>query len=310
MIHLICPNPALDRTIIVDQLKKEIPNRPKEVRDFPGGKSFNVAYALRERGQSDYCIHTILGGPIGDYIQALNTERQSPLVLTQHDRNTRICTIYLEEATGQVVLVYEKGLELTESLLTAFTDRLKESLSPGDFVVFSGSLMAGMPDDYIRRFIDEHPEVHTIVDTSGAALVQAYQAQPSLIKINNEELKDIYPDLDEQDPIAIENLLRHQVPHENLIVTLGSKGSLAKIGKHIFRVQSPKKITRNPIASGDFYLGVLVKGLVQNEAPEIYLAEAAAFATANCLNDFPEVHPHQFLSVLQEVVVEELANPS
>lgn len=38
MIHLICPNPALDRTLLVEKIEKNIPLRPTEVRDYPGGK--------------------------------------------------------------------------------------------------------------------------------------------------------------------------------------------------------------------------------------------------------------------------------
>lgn len=37
MIHLICPNPALDRTLLVEKIEKNIPLRPTEVRDYPGG---------------------------------------------------------------------------------------------------------------------------------------------------------------------------------------------------------------------------------------------------------------------------------
>ncbi|HHT7803243.1 tagatose-6-phosphate kinase [Streptococcus suis] len=306
MIHLVCPNPALDRTLLVEVIEKNIPLRPFEVRDYPGGKSFNVAYALKENGQTDYVIHTILGGAIGRYIEELNADKGNALKVVQSGQNTRTCNIYVETSTGDVVLFYEKGLELTAELLDQFTKQIEESLQPGDTLVFSGSLMKGMPDDYIQQFIEKFPAVRTIVDTSGAALRAAYEARPALIKINNEELKDIYPELDEHDPEDVLRILKEVTPHENLIVTLGSKGSLAKIGQRFFRIQSPKKEAKNPIAAGDFYLGLLVKGISQNQEPEIFLKEAAAYATANCLNYFPEVAPEQFAEILAEVQFEEL----
>lgn len=119
--------------------------------------------------------------------------------------------------------------------------------------------MKGLPDDHIKGFIEKYPEVMTVVDTSGTALQEDYQARSALIKINNEELKDIYPELDEESPEAILGSLKEVTPHENIIITMGDKGSLAKIGQRFFRIQSPKKETRNPIAAGDFYLGLLVK---------------------------------------------------
>ncbi len=306
MIHLVCPNPALDRTLLVEKIEKNIPLRPSEVRDYPGGKSFNVAYALKENGQSDYLIHTILGGAIGRYIEELNADKGNTLRVVQSGQNTRTCNIYVETTTGDVVLFYEKGLELTPELLEQFTKQIEESLTDGDVLVFSGSLMKGMPDDYIKGFIERFLHVQTIVDTSGAALRAAYEARPALIKINNEELKDIYPDLDEENPDDILRILKEVTPHDNLIVTMGGKGSLAKIGERFFRIQSPKKEAKNPIAAGDFYLGLLVKGLSQGQAPEIFLKEAAAYATANCLNYFPEVREDQFQSILEQVLLEEL----
>lgn len=306
MIHLICPNPALDRTLLVDRIEKNIPLRPTEVRDYPGGKSFNVAYALRENGVQDYCIHTILGGQIGTYIQELNTERGNRLRVVESQQTTRTCSIYVETSTGDVVLFYEKGLDLTEDLLAAFTQQLTASLEDGDILVFSGSLMKGMPDDYIKGFIEAFPNVRTIVDTSGPALKAVYASKPSLIKINNEELKELYPDLNEEDPEAILALLKGHVPHDNIIITMGSRGSLAKLGQRYFRVHTPKQEARNPIASGDFYLGLLVKGLYEGQDPQTYLKAAAAYATANCLNDFPEVQKDQFEALLQQVQVEEI----
>lgn len=307
MIHLVCPNPALDRTLLVEAIEKNVPLRPTEVRDYPGGKSFNVAYALRENGVTDYCIHTILGGQIGNYVQELNQERGNKLALVESQQNTRTCSIYVETSTGEVVLFYEKGLELTEELLDTFTQQLESTLKDGDILVFSGSLMKGMPDDYIKGFIERFPHVQTIVDTSGPALKEAYQARPSLIKINNEEFKELYPDLDEEDPEAILRLLKEKTPHDNIIITMGGKGSLAKIGERYFQIQSPKKETINPIASGDFYLGLLVKGLYLGQEPETYLKEAAAYATANCLNYFPEVQKEQFEKVFEDVSLCELS---
>lgn len=306
MIHLVCPNPALDRTLLVERIEKNIPLRPYKVNDYPGGKSFNVATALKQQGEDNYVIHTMLGGAIGDYIQELNRYKGNKLSVVDSQVNTRTCNIYVETSTGDVVLFYEKGFELTPDLLEAFTAQLTASLSDGDMVVFSGSLMAGMPDSYMKDLIEAYPTVRFVIDTSGAALRQAYESQPALIKINNEELKDLYPDLDEKSPEEILAILKDQTPHENIIITMGSKGSLAKIGQRFFRVQSPRVEAKNPIASGDFYLGVLVNGLNQGQAPEQYLAEAAAFATANCLNYFPEVTKAQFADILEQVRVEEL----
>ncbi|MDG3132683.1 hypothetical protein MKL26_06600 [Streptococcus suis] len=118
MTHLLCPNPALDRTLLVE---KNIPLQPTEVRDYPGGKNFNVAHALRENGVTDYTIHTILGGQISRYIQELNADSGNVLRVVENGQNTRTCNIYVETSTGDVALFYEKGFELIAELLDQFT---------------------------------------------------------------------------------------------------------------------------------------------------------------------------------------------
>ena len=71
MIHLVCPNPALDRTVLLSRFKEDVVNRPRQVHENAGGKSFNVAYVLNyEKGeeQGNFCIHTMLGGKMGKMV--------------------------------------------------------------------------------------------------------------------------------------------------------------------------------------------------------------------------------------------------
>lgn len=76
MIHLICPNPAIDRTLLFNTIETAIPNRPITVKEFPGGKSFNVAYSLSyNNNRSDITIHTMLGGLYGKQVLNLANEK-------------------------------------------------------------------------------------------------------------------------------------------------------------------------------------------------------------------------------------------
>ena len=68
------------------------------------------------------------------------------------------------------------------------------------------------------------------------------------------------------------------------IVTLGAKGILAKMKNDIYFLSLDKVDTKNPIASGDFFLGGLVKYITLGEEPLITLKKAISYATANVLN--------------------------
>lgn len=305
MIHLICPNPALDRTLLVDSFQLNKPIRPLEVKDFPGGKSFNVAYALSYHGVKDYAIHTILGGPIGDYIQSLNQDLANPLYVTPTEGNTRTCNIYIHRETGDQMLFYEQGIQAQPALVDSYLKQVESVLQEGDFVVFSGSLLKGLPDGFLKDFIDAHPQQKVIIDCSGPALRLAYQSYPALIKINNEEYQDIHSDLDGD---SLEDILAHlkQETHPYMIITLGAKGSLVKAGQAYYHIQTPPIQLVNPIAAGDFYLGLVVRGMYLDLDPLVYLKEAAAFSAANCMNLYPQVKQADYQALLESVRIEEV----
>lgn len=295
MIHLICPNPAIDRTLLIDGFVEGKPNRPYEVKEFAGGKSFNVSYAMNfEAPLVDFCVHTIVGGRNGKFLAELANANNTALQLTEIDQNTRVCNIVMDTKNNQTYPIYENSFDLNQELLATFTNNLKQAITPGDYVVFSGSLMKGMPDDFIANFIEEFQdkEVKVFVDTSGDALVQAYQAKPYAIKINDEEILDLFPELKLEAVSSYADLLKSDaaIGIPIFIITLGSKGIIAKMNDQVIHIQAQKVAAKNPIACGDFFLGGLVKNIsLQNDALTT-LKKAISYSTANVLSWYPELN--------------------
>ena len=294
MIHLVCPNPAIDRTLLVDNFGESLPNRPYEVKEFLGGKGFNVAYAIGfEEPNIPFCVHTIAGGRNGEYLEELAKANNVPVVFTKIESNTRVCNIIMDTKNHLTYPIYENSFELNEALLMEYTDALKKTVEPGDYIVFSGSLMKGMSSNYIADFIEEFREkrVKIFVDTSGDALRQAYQEKPYAIKINDEEILDIFPDVKLDTFDSYIALLASDAAAEIpvFIITLGEKGIVAKINDQIFAVKAKEVKAKNPIACGDFFLGGLVKNLALGETPEKTLKIAISYSTANVLSWYPEL---------------------
>lgn len=310
MLHLICPNPALDRTILMKDFKEGEVNRPYLVHENAGGKSFNVAYVLKKEagGQSEhFTIHTMLGGQMGQYLLALNEQEAIPLTVTQVEKNTRTCTISIDSEKGKTYLVYEEGFELKPELLEAFKERLLSSLNDGDYVVFSGSLMKGMPASFIYDISTQLPSgVGLVVDTSGPALKEASRAKLDLLKINDEELSELVGQKLES-PEQVGQVLKDYKDLPFFIVTMGAKGVVAKLEDDLFYLTFPAIQVKNPIASGDFFLGCLVhslyeKGGIDREAVQ----RACAYATANCLEWIPQVTEDKLNWVLERIQITDL----
>lgn len=312
MIHLVCPNPALDRTILINDFQPNKVNRPLAVYENAGGKSFNVAYALNKESENQdnlFCIHTMLGGMMGKYIEQLNQQNNNALIITQVEKNTRTCTIHVDCHAKNTYLVYEPGFTLTTDLLTIFTNNLLKNIKSGDSVVFSGSLMQGMPNDYIVQIARQLPkDVQLIVDTSGEALRQAYQCQPKMIKINDEELADLFPQFKIENPqqilTVLKNHLTEDIPY--FIVTLGAKGIIAKLKNQFYQITLPQIEVKNPIASGDFFLGIITYYISRGELMIDHLITACAYASANCLQWTPKVDNTDMLTIKEQIKVQHI----
>ncbi|MGM0168603.1 hypothetical protein IGI39_004358 [Enterococcus sp. AZ135] len=304
MIHLVCPNPAIDRTLLVDGFVKSLPNRPYEVKELPGGKGFNVAYAIGYEAPSvEFCVHTIAGGRNGEYLGDLAISSNVPVNFTKIDSNTRVCNIIMDTQNFATYPIYENSFQLNNELLEKYTSALKRSVKEMDYIVFSGSLMKGMPSNYIAKFINEFREkdVKIFVDTSGEALRQAYQAKPYAIKINDEEILDIFPEADLSTIDSYAALLASKATESIpvFIITLGEKGIIAKIDDQILYVKAKKVVAKNPIACGDFFLGGLIKNLATGQNPEYTLKRAISYSTANVLSWYPELNQQQIEEIFR-----------
>lgn len=311
MIHLICPNPAIDRTLLTNGFFKATPNRPYEVKEFAGGKSFNVAYAMNfDTPTPDFIVHTILGGRNGDYLKQLAKEANVSLSPLEIKENTRLCNIIVDTDQGEIYPIYENSFNLDIELLEQFTQSLEKQIKPNDTVVFSGSLMKGMPEDYIKQFQIKFKDknVKFFIDTSGAALKNAYSVQPEVIKINDEEILDLVPDAQFTSVNDYAEFLKgdiaKQIPF--FIITLGAKGVIAKMKNEIYFLSLDKIVAKNPIASGDFFLGALVKFLTISNDYLFALKKAISYSTANCLNWYPELKNKEVNYFFENIKVEKI----
>lgn len=311
VIHLICPNPAVDRTLLIENFKEGVPNRPEEVKDFPGGKSFNVAYSLLFGGvDHEVVVHTILGGENGQRVSRLAKESGIEVNSIDIDKNTRECNIIVDVLNKNVYPIYEKGFELTEDVLNKFTQQILGRVKSGDYVVFSGTLMQGMPDHYIQEIQDQvnDPTVKFLVDTSGQALQSVYMnSTPYLIKINDEEYNELFDSHLEKPEEFIEHL-QDQVDQKikHFIVTLGKKGAVARMSGNFYQLESRPVDSKNPVASGDFFLGGVIRGLLDEDNDVEVLKRGIANATANVQFWYPKITQEIYDQTYHHIKVKKL----
>ncbi|AOW94617.1 phosphofructokinase [Rhodococcus sp. WMMA185] len=189
-IVTVTMNPALDITTSTSMVVPTSKVRCGEPRRDPGGGGLNVARVLRVLGASATAVFPS-GGHIGRAIEDLvATEGVAMRSLTIRGSTRESLTIN-ETETGLQYRFVLPGPRMTSMEQAAFLDLVTEAASEASYVVVSGSLPPGVPDDFYQHVADVVGELgaRVVVDTSGPALRQL-RGGVFLVKPSIRELRE------------------------------------------------------------------------------------------------------------------------
>ena len=278
MIVTLTPNPSLDRTIEVGQLRRGEVHRAVTSRVDPGGKGVNVSRVLAAHGVPTVAV-VPAGGAEGAQLGDLLAPAGVPVVTVPLSAPTR-SNVTLVEPDGTTTKINEPGPTLTATETEAMADRVAAFAASADWVVLSGSLPRGVPDtfyaDLVRRIHDQGRRV--AVDTSGLPLSRAVSAGPDLIKPNAEELAELTgAPLSTWGDVAKHAQAIRDGGVATVLVSLGEDGALLVDADGVRRAFAPPVDVRSTVGAGDSTLaGFLAAGARGDDA----LRTAVAFGTA------------------------------
>ena len=188
--------------------------------------------------------------------------------------------VILDESTGQQYRFGMPGPILRDEEWKRCLHELS-AISPNpDYLVASGSLPPGLPDDFYAQVARSGKDngVRVIVDASGKALNLALQEGVYLIKPNVREFKDLIgKDIKEESQIKAE--ARKMVKSgrcEVLVISLGAAGALLvseNIAEHILPPTVP---IVSKVGAGDSMVAGMVLSLARGEP----LRESVLFGMA------------------------------
>ena len=256
-------NPAVDKSISVDQVVPERKLRSEPPVLEPGGGGLNVARVLRELGVAADA-HWTRGGPTGARLEALLDElglEHHPIAI---EGETREHLIVFELATGQQFRFGTPGPELTEAELEAVVARVAALDPATPYLVLSGSLPAGVPDDtYARLTRAAPPGCRVVLDTSGAALREGLDAPVYLVKPNMRELGQLagHPIEDDDEVAGVARRLIARGSVEVVVTSLGAGGAMATTADEHWHVRAPTVRIRSAVGAGDSMVGGIVAAL-------------------------------------------------
>jgi 1-phosphofructokinase family hexose kinase len=192
MILCLTPNPALDRTLIVPNLRLGEVNRAAQVIAAAGGKGLNVARAIHTLGSDPLCAG-FLGGHTGRLVAQLAEQEGLRGVWTWVEGETRTCLIVVDPESSKATVINAPGPAITASDWRRWQSDVLPEAASAEHICLSGSLPPGAPLESFAEFLRALRATGRPiwVDASGEALQCALAVGGLNFKINEEEAGEV-----------------------------------------------------------------------------------------------------------------------
>jgi len=300
------PNPAVDVSTSVEQIVPTNKLRCTPSRRDPGGGGINVARVVRRLGGEAIAIYP-RGGATGQLLSQLIAQEKISSRVSEIADETREDFSVQEGSSGKQYRFVLPGPLLSEREWRTCLDCLKScDIRPG-FVVASGSLPRGVPDDFYARAaqIAKSWNAKFVLDTSGLPLRVALEEGVYLCKPNLRELADLVGVAldDEASWIRASSRLVDQGHAEIVALSLGHRGALLSAPHLTLRAQPLPIAPLSSVGAGDSFLGAMVFGLTAGFELDQAFRYAVAAGSSAVLNPGTELCHIEDIARLAPMVV-------
>lgn len=305
-------NPAVDIFVNVEHVEPTTKLRCSSPKRDPGGGGINVARVAHRLGSDVAAIYPV-GGAIGKLLQRL-VEREGidSIVTPSHVETRENFTAYETDSGNQFRFVLP-GSALHRAEWEACLERLVSLPSKPNFVVASGSVPPGVPDDFFARVVKEAKRqgAQTVVDTSGAPLAGVLDEGVTLIKPNLDELSELVGATLDSDYACVAACRKLIIGGRARAValTLGDKGALLVTAERVWKAKPLDIEVVSAVGAGDSFLGGMVSALAAGLPIEEAFRTGVAAGSAAVMNPGTELCSETDVKrLLPQVQIDELAH--
>lgn len=286
-------NPAVDKSSVTARVKPNRKLRCEVPRREPGGGGLNVSRALRRLGCESLAVFPA-GGPSGRVLNDLLEDEgveTEPLDIQGWTRENLAVREGEENHEDHQFRFVFPGPEVSVEEAEGCLEVLRGLEPAPDYVVASGSLPRGLPEDFYARVAEVAGELDArfVLDTSGPALEKGLSGDVFLLKPNLRELASL-TSLDEGEAEndggyeeaqarAARELL-NEGRARVVLVSMGSAGALLVSRDEVTRIPTPTVPIKSRAGAGDSAVAGMVAGLDRGYelSPAARLAVAAGAA--------------------------------
>jgi 6-phosphofructokinase 2 len=292
MIVTITLNPAIDKSASIDSMLPEKKLRCSPVRIEPGGGGINVSKALAKLGTGSIAIFPT-GGLNGQLLEKFMHDLKIEFKSIPIEGETRESFTVDESRTGSQYRFVLPGPTLTQTDIDALFDKLKSIQPVPEYIISSGSLPPGGPEDFFKQLAAYSKSIHArcIIDTSGKPLELAVKEGVYLLKPNMSELcmlagKDCL-ELNQVDDAAMEIIAKGE--SEVIVVSLGPSGALLVTKDGYEHIPAPTVKKQTTVGAGDSMVAGMIHKLIQGAPMKEVVQFGVACGTAATMNKGTEL---------------------
>ena len=266
----LTPNPALDKSVQIERVVADQKLYCQPPQWQPGGGGINAGRVIGRLGGDPLLIYPC-GGPQGEMLRDLLDEtgiRQTPIPISGL---TGESFAVRETETNQQYRFSVPGPTLDTAEWEACLDAVRQLDPAPDYLVLSGGLSPGMPDDFYGQAISWAGQngVRVILDTHDAPLPAALAAGVYLWKPNLRELRQ-YVERPLEDETAQQEALQQIIDQGGaryIVLSLGAAGALFVSADSQQRLRAPTVQIRSKVGAGDSMVGGIVWALTEGYRP-------------------------------------------
>lgn len=307
-------NPAIDMTVVVENLSLGTVNRASTSQSDAAGKGLNSAQILADLG-FDVLASGFLGAENASIFEQLFAHRQS--IADGQIGHVTDAFVRVSGATrtniklvdnGTTTDINGRGFIVNHEDKAALLAKLTELAKDSQMVLVAGSLPQGFEVSDFDALLSALTAVNdkVAVDVSGAALKVALSHRLWLIKPNNDELTEVF-----QKPaqtLEQQTALLADLPIENIVVSMGEAGVHWFSGAKVYRSLPPKMTVKSTVGAGDTLVAGMMAGLAQNQSAEQTLVRATALsAHAVSIVGFKAATEQQLSQLLPQIQFQDLS---
>lgn len=305
MIYTVTLNPAIDKTVVIENLHTGAVNRVGSVREDAGGKGINVSKCLKKLGAESVAA-MILAGDAGKRLENMVAALEIPTLSVWAQGQSRTNLKIIDPVKKENTDINEPGPVVSAELLDELKEKLGERIQPGDLVILSGSLPAGVDKGLYGAWTAYFRSLGACVylDADGEPMQKGMAAVPYMIKPNNDELAALLGknSLTREEMLAEGKRLLDTGIRE-VVISLGGDGALFVSEDGCFHAPALSVEVKSTVGAGDSVVAAMAYSQAKALSREQKIRLAVAIGAASVMQSGTQPPESTLVWKLAEQVV-------